>query len=207
MDAPLPDLTPVPAFVVVRHGNTFGAGEPPRRIGARTDLPLTPAGETQAHALGMHFAGQGWHFTRVLTSPLIRTRDTANIIVSHLPCTPDPAPEEWLREIDHGPDENQSEDAVLARIGPAALRAWDEEAIPPPGWTVDAETRLRAWRDLLAQDAGPTLLVTSNGAARFALMAAGLTSRGGLKLPTGAYGALRKAPDATLALAEWGRRP
>ena len=31
-------------LVIVRHGNTFEAGEPPRRIGARTDLPLTATG-------------------------------------------------------------------------------------------------------------------------------------------------------------------
>ncbi|MGA3882329.1 histidine phosphatase family protein, partial [Bacillus pumilus] len=47
-------------FVIVRHGNTFAAGEPPRRIGARTDLPLTAQGQAQAEALGAHFAALGW---------------------------------------------------------------------------------------------------------------------------------------------------
>ena len=28
-------------LVVIRHGNTFEADEEPRRVGARTDLPLT----------------------------------------------------------------------------------------------------------------------------------------------------------------------
>jgi len=59
-------------FVIVRHGNTFAPGETPRRIGARTDLPLTPGGEAQAQALGAHFARLGWHFKRVLVSPLER---------------------------------------------------------------------------------------------------------------------------------------
>ena len=39
-------------FIVVRHGNTFEADEQPRRIGARTDLPLTAKGVEQARALG-----------------------------------------------------------------------------------------------------------------------------------------------------------
>jgi probable phosphoglycerate mutase len=55
-------------------------GEPPRRIGARTDLPLTPAGEEQGAALGRHFAAQGWHFARALVSPLARTCATAAAI-------------------------------------------------------------------------------------------------------------------------------
>jgi probable phosphoglycerate mutase len=114
-------------FIIVRHGNTFEAGEPPRRIGARTDLPLTAASLAQGHALSAHFAGQGWRFARVLVSPLTRTRETECAILSHQ--LPDaivtPKPCDWLREIDHGPDEDRSEDAVLARIGAArfALRA------------------------------------------------------------------------------------
>jgi probable phosphoglycerate mutase len=200
-------------FIIVRHGNTFEAGEPPRRIGARTDLPLTAAGTAQGHALGAHFAAQGWRFSRVLVSPLVRTRATALAILGHQPpdalVTPEPC--DWLREIDHGPDEDMTEDAVLARIGAAALAAWDERAEPPPGWTVDAEARIAGWRRVFGQAEGvvegPTLLVTSNGAARFALRAAGLEVPGGLKLPTGSYGTILRKPDGALDVAEWGRRP
>lgn len=194
-------------FVIVRHGNTFEAGEIPRRIGARTDLPLTDAGQVQAHALGAHFAALGWQFARVLVSPLARTRETARAILSHLPGAPEPQRCEWLREIDHGPDENRAEDAVLARIGAEALAAWDERAEPPPGWTVDAEARIAAWRSVFAQDGGATLLVTSNGAARFALRAAGLPAPGGLKLPTGSFGVIRRRADGALDAPVWGRRP
>lgn len=194
-------------FIIVRHGNTFEAGEPPRRIGARTDLPLTAAGTAQGHALGEHFAARGWHFARVMVSPLVRTRATAQAILSHLPGSPEPEPCDWLREIDHGPDEDIAEDAVLARIGASALAAWDERAEPPPGWTVDAETRIAGWRALFGQEEAPTLLVTSNGAARFALMAAGLAVPAGLKLPTGSYGTILQGPDGALDVAEWGRRP
>lgn len=198
-------------FVIVRHGNTFESGEPPRRIGARTDLPLTVAGLAQAEALGVHFAAQGMAFARVLVSPLARTWQTAAAILRHLPDALEAEPAQWLREIDHGPDENATEEAVQARIGAEALVAWDEQAVPPPGWQVDAEARIADWRALFAAASGPVLLVTSNGAARFALVAAGLASGSGMKLPTGSYGVIHReevgAGTGTLTLAEWGRRP
>ena len=194
-------------FVIVRHGNTFEAGEPPRRIGARTDLPLTVAGQAQADALGAHFSTLGLGFARVLVSPLLRTQQTAAAILRHLPGTTAPKPCDWLREIDHGPDENRAEDAVLARIGAEALAAWDNHGVAPMGWRVDAQARVAAWRDIFKEEQGPILFVTSNGAARFALIAAELARPAGMKLPTGAYGVIHRAPGGGLDVATWGRRP
>lgn len=200
-------------LVVVRHGNTFEAGEPPRRIGARTDLPLTARGAEQAEMLGRHFAAKGWHFTRALVSPLLRTRQTAAAILACQRNAPQIKAADFLREIDHGPDENATEEAVLARIGTPALAAWDANATPPPGWEVEAAMRIAAWQTLLAQvPATPTLLVTSNGAGRFALMAddalaqkaAALPS---LKLPTGGYGVIQRSASGELDVACWGQRP
>jgi len=191
-------------FVIARHGNTFATGEPPRRIGARTDLPLTLAGVAQAEALGEHFAERGWRFARILTSPLLRTRDTAAAIAARLG-GPEPKAAQFLREIDHGPDEDRPESEVVARIGAEALAAWDREGVVPPGWQVDAEMRLTAWRELLSAEQGPLLLVTSNGAARFALLAAGLAVPD-MKLPTGGYGVIRHEGSG-LAAPVWGVRP
>ena len=193
-------------FVIVRHGNTFEAGEPARRIGARTDLPLTPAGVAQAEALGRHFAQQGWHFAQALVSPLRRTQATAAAILAHQPVIAS-RPYEWLREIDHGPDEDRPEAEVMARIGAQALAAWDREGTPPPGWIVDAPARLHAWQAFLTTASQPTLLVTSNGAARFALLALGLAPGGALKLATGAYGLIVREADGALRLAAWDVRP
>jgi broad specificity phosphatase PhoE len=80
---------------IVRHGNTFAAREEPRRIGARTDLPLVESGRAQAEALAAHFAAQGIRFARCLCSPLLRTRQTAAIVAPY--CAIEPT--EWLREI------------------------------------------------------------------------------------------------------------
>ncbi|WP_068092776.1 histidine phosphatase family protein [Novosphingobium rosa] len=201
-------------FVIVRHGNTFAASEAPRRIGARTDLPLTGSGQQQARALGAHFAAKGWHFGQALISPLRRTRETAEAILAAQPSPPAPQPRDWLAEIDHGPDENRTEDEVLARLGPDALAAWDHHATPPPGWTVEAETRKAAWRDLFAAPPGnaPLLLVTSNGAARFALLADPALAQAAqalphLKLPTGSYGVIQRGEDGDLHITDWGVRP
>lgn len=200
-------------FIVARHGNTFEAGERPRRIGARTDLPLTAAGVAQARALGRHFSDEGHRIARVLVSPLLRTRQTAEVILKEVAPALAPQPCEWLREIDHGPDENMPEDAVLARIGRATLDAWDASATPPQDWIVDAEMRVAAWQALFAEaQDGPTLIVTSNGAARFALLAdpalvvatVGLSS---LKLPTGGYGVIERDVAGVLCVSMWGRRP
>ncbi|WP_156678245.1 histidine phosphatase family protein [Sphingomonas profundi] len=201
-------------LVIVRHGNTFAPGETPLRIGARTDLPLVPGGIAQARALGGWFAGAGIRFDRAFVSPLRRTQETAALILDDQPDPPAIEPAGWLAEIDHGPDEGRTDAAVVARIGADALAQWDERAVPPPGWLVDKESRLAAWRALYdaAEGMGGTLLiVTSNGSARFALMAqvalhAEARALPSLKIRTGAWGEI--AVEAGVArLCGWDLRP
>ena len=204
-----------PMFIIVRHGNTFEADEQPRRIGARTDLPLTAKGKDQARALGSCFAARGWHFGRVLVSPLLRTRQTAEGIIAQMPNASQVETADFLREIDHGPDENLPEEEVLARIGQEALAAWECEAKVPPDWKVEPQARVTAWKSLFAAEpAGgpPTLLVTSNGAARFALLAdhglrEAAKTLSSLKLPTGGFGIVTRDPQRKLLLEAWGERP
>ena len=199
-------------LVIVRHGNTFEAGEPPRRIGARTDLPLTAAGVAQAEALGRHFAANGVRFDRVLSSDLKRTRATAEAIAGTAPEI-EIAP--FLIEIDHGPDEGKSEADIVARLGSDAVEKWETEWIAPEGWDVGAEWRLPAWREFAGRMAtelpdGTILLVTSNGSARFALAALGLKTgdkHGSVKLRTGSYGLVEIGSGADFRLLGWNMRP
>lgn len=199
-------------FVIVRHGNTFVQGEAPRRIGSATDLPLVESGRDQAQRLGMRFAVRKWQFERIFCSPLRRTRETATIMQGVLPDAPVPELLALLAEVDHGVDEDQPEDVVLARIGRGALTAWDRHGLAPPGWRVDRDERIEAWRRLYAgREGGTTLLVTSNGAARFALHADPILVKQAewlpsLKLRTGAFGVIRQGPDG-LRLIAWDRRP
>lgn len=200
---------------IVRHGNTFEAGEAPRRIGTRTDLPLTAMGLLQAEALGAHFAQLGVQFARALSSGLKRTRATAEAILQHQPHPLVLETADFLAEVDHGPDENQPEDAVLARIGRAALELWDAEAVPPPGWEARPEWRRGRWlafadEAVTAHRDDAILLVTSNGAARFALAAFGLKPGGkaqGVKFRTGSYGLVEAGGSGKFRLLDWDKRP
>lgn len=187
--------------VIARHGNTFAANEVPRRVGARTDLPLVASGRAQATALAVHFKTLGFVFDRCLTSPLLRTRETANLVLEGTTCPI--ATADWLVEIDHGPDEGRTEDEVRARIGDEALAAWESVATPPIGWLVDADRRRAAWITCFAEaaaSAGTTLIVTSNGAARFAAPGAG-------RLRTGAYGEIAISSSAPPRIVAWDIRP
>jgi broad specificity phosphatase PhoE len=190
---------------IIRHGNTFAPGEPARRVGARTDIPLVESGRAQAQRLGAWFAGEGVPVARLLTSPLLRARETAQAIAVACDHAAD-GTRDWLGEIDHGPDENRVEADVVARIGAQAIADWDERGIAPDGWLVDADTRIAAWRAFFAEDGtGADLLVTSNGAARFALLAAGLPLAS-LKLRTGAFGELVVDAGA-VRVVRWDVRP
>lgn len=191
---------------IIRHGNTFASGAQACRIGSRTDLPLVESGQVQAQRLGAWFAAQDFAITRLLTSPLLRARQTAQAIADATGHAPD-GTRDWLGEIDHGPDEGRPEAQVLARIGAQAIADWDERAIAPVDWIVDADARIAAWRAYFAEGGeGVDLLVTSNGAARFALLAAGLPL-GSLKLRTGAFGELTLDADGGVTLVQWDARP
>lgn len=199
---------------IVRHGNTFEAGETPRRIGARTDIPLVESGREQARALGRWFLEQGVRFDEALTSPLSRTRETAELILAPQDDAPPMEPADWLAEIDHGPDEGLCEQAVVDRIGSDALKAWETRGSAPPGWQVNAAARCAAWRGLFDRNEARErthLLVTSNGAARFALLAhphlwATAQALPSLKLRTGSYGRITLIGDAP-RLDAWDVRP
>ncbi|MEZ5937942.1 MAG: phosphoglycerate mutase family protein [Hyphomonadaceae bacterium] len=199
---------------IVRHGNTFDKGDVVTRVGGRTDLPLSSSGRAQADALARHFAGDGIAFTSARTSPLSRTRATAEAILAAQAAPPELETALFLREIDYGPDENRPEPEVIARIGEDALRAWEEAGAPPPGWRVDPEAIVGNWRTLmvkLATQPGDHLVVTSNGVARFALWCVE-RGRAGAKLSTGGYGVIRLAarPDSDpdeATIETWNIRP
>lgn len=192
---------------IVRHGDTFEMGDTPRRIGARSNLPLVRSGRTQAAALGDCFRESSISFDCAFAGPLARTRDTALAILQGRK-QPTLQIVGWLAEIDHGPDEGRSEAEVLARIGVDALAAWDRNAVAPVEWRLNKAKRLAAWRALLkAPPAGDTLLVTSNGAARFVFLASEIERpASGLKLRTGAYGIIERQQENWRLIA-WDERP
>lgn len=195
---------------VVRHGNTFDKGDTVTRVGGRTDLPLSVSGRAQADALAAHFAETP--FAAALASPLQRTRATARAILSKRSDAPALLIRPFLREIDYGPDENQPEEQVVARLGEATLKAWDDYGTPPPGWDVDPDALKAGWSALLREIAempadSNVLVVTSNGTARF-LPDIVDTKPAALdrKLKTGAWGEI-SVDRRSASITEWNMRP
>ncbi len=85
----MPDATPT--LWLLRHGET-----PWTILGrhtGRTDLALTPRGEEQAVALGRRLGGRP--FGLILTSPLVRARDTCRLAGYGAIATPEPDLQEW----------------------------------------------------------------------------------------------------------------
>ena len=187
---------------IVRHGNTFDKGDTILRVGGKTDLPLSSSGLEQANRLAMAF--ENIDFSKAYSSDLKRTRQTAEAILGQS-CY-DLA--DFLTEVDYGPDEGLPETEVVARIGADALRRWDSEAIPPNGWKVDVEGLRTAWQAFLAgcDPNANTLVVTSNGVARFLLDVVVSDKNVPLKLRTGAYGIVALDPVGPV-LTGWDIRP
>ncbi|MDX1293437.1 MAG: histidine phosphatase family protein [Hyphomonas sp.] len=197
-------------LIIVRHGNTFDKGDTITRVGGRTDLPLSESGREQAAALGRHF--HDTRFIAAFCSTLARTRQTARAIIGMRTGSPALLVLPFLTEVDYGPDENQPEDKVVARIGAAALEAWERDATPPDGWHVDVEGLRAGWRGLLARAAGlgqaeTALVVTSNGIARFLPDVVDAQPDDlDRKLKTGAWGEV--VVDATGSrITNWNQRP
>lgn len=194
---------------IVRHGNTFDRGQTVTRVGGRTDLPLSVSGSEQAGRLSEKLRGQ--RFTAAVCSPLLRTRQTARIILSGRRDAPPLLIEPFLREIDYGPDENRPETEVVERLGPA-LEAWEKSGTPPPGWHADPDRIRLGWRGLLERAAtlaaaDAVLIVTSNGIARFLPDLADSAPPGlERKLATGAWGEILVAGGARHILS-WNERP
>lgn len=107
-------------LVIVRHGNTFRAGETPTRVGARTDLPLVE--EERARSAGRYLREKGIVIDKVISAPLKRTLETANYILEEMNVDLPIIQDLRLKEIDYGPDENMVEDHVIKTFGISLFR-------------------------------------------------------------------------------------
>lgn len=210
-------MTQTTTLLIARHGNTFRPEETPTRVGARTDLDLVPSGEQQAHDLARYLSEYRLIPDVIFTSHLKRTIQMAEIICEDLDIDPEIIPEAAFNEIDYGPDENKTEDEVIARLGQDALKQWDEDAKVPDGWIVNPEAIIQSWADFAAdmedEYEGQTILViTSNGITRFAPHLTGdfeaFKDQHAIKISTGALCVLNKidsAPNWTVD--GWNIRP
>jgi 2,3-bisphosphoglycerate-dependent phosphoglycerate mutase len=203
-------------LLIARHGNTFDPGETVRRVGGRTDLPLSASGRLQAEKLGHYLYTHGLQPAGLYTSTLARTQHTAALAMQAAGWALDSQALALFDEVDYGVDENQPESAVLERLGAAALAAWEAEAIVPPGWCVDPAAIIKHWHNFaetlrMTQNGQTSLVVTSNGVARFAPHItgdwAGFCAQHQPKMATGALSILRHTPAAGWQIAAWNIRP
>ena len=155
-------------LIIARHGNTFRPGETPTRVGAKTDLPLVE--EERARGIGKYLKKNGYAPTKIYAAPLKRTMETAKLAAEELGFTDTIVPLTDFTENDYGPDENKTEDEVIARIGQDAIDLWNAKAIVPNGWKVDPEKLATVWKDFATsiKDGETVLAVSSNGVIRFA---------------------------------------
>jgi 2,3-bisphosphoglycerate-dependent phosphoglycerate mutase len=183
-------------LLIARHGNTFRPGDIVMRAGARTDLPLVQSGLEQAAALGRYLHAHNLRPDHVFTSHLQRTKQTAYRAMEAIDCPVPMEPLDIFNEVDYGPDENKPETEVVARLGEAAIKAWDEDGILPEGWKGDVNQIKKAWLDFGQRMAHmfkdkTVLVVTSNGVARFAPVLTGdfegFKASRKLKISTGAF--------------------
>jgi 2,3-bisphosphoglycerate-dependent phosphoglycerate mutase len=85
-------------FIFLRHGESVGNQED--RFQGHADFPLTDTGRLQAQFLADRWKSSGQSFDRAISSPLLRARETAEILCNTLavPLQFDP---DW-KEIDSG---------------------------------------------------------------------------------------------------------
>lgn len=202
-------------LIIARHGNTFEAGETPRRVGAATDLPLTTIGLKQGRNIGAYLKKINLLPDEIYTSRLLRTRQTAEQILAETQLELQPQATVIFNELDYGPDENKTEDEVVARIGEQAINDWEEKGIVPRGWNPNADIITERWKTFADEITrthpdGIVLVVTSNGIARFALGLTGdfetASTQYGLKLATGAFGILEH-DGQNWTVQNWNVRP
>jgi 2,3-bisphosphoglycerate-dependent phosphoglycerate mutase len=203
-------------LLIARHGNTFGPGDIVTRVGT-TDLPLVESGLLQGRLLGAHLKQNNLIPDVIFTSKLQRAIQTAEQAQSVMGTD---LPLETLsifNEIDYGPDENQPEDKVLARLGKEAIKAWETHASVPEGWKVIPQEIIKNWlefsRRLQRDYAGKTcLVVTSNGIARFSPYLTGdfsaFSTQHSIKISTGALCVFTNtAPSTAWDCLQWNIKP
>jgi phosphoserine phosphatase len=138
-----------PRFLLVRHGETEWNRQ--KRFQGQIDVPLNENGKTQS-AQAAEFL-KGVPIDRAVSSPLLRPKETAEIILQHHPqVTLDFDPN--LAEISHGLWEGKLESEIEAEF-PGELQRWQrtpEKVQMPEGENLEQvwQRAIAAWENLLA---------------------------------------------------------
>jgi len=159
-------------FILLRHGESVGNAQ--GVLQGQADYPLSDRGREQARLLATRWKKEGITFDRVLASPLLRARETAQIVTEALGIDLQVDPD-WM-EFDWGELNGLTGEQIRQRSD----IQWDN---PYYYYGVNGESRwkvfLRAGRtlqNLIEQSQGRTLIV-AHGAilSRFLFAALGIT--------------------------------
>lgn len=177
-------------LLLVRHGQTEWSRS--GRYQGRSDPPLIDEGHAQALQIGICARGQG--IRSILTSPLRRARETAEIIAATLGLGA-PRVDPRLIELAYGAWEGLTQAEVRA-CWPDQLRQWkrapDTAALPGGESLADLRQRLQQFLqdpEWTAHDGG-VLIVSHAGPIRIALLEAAGMSLGMFRKITVATGSL-----------------
>lgn len=166
----VPPVITATTLCLVRHGETDWnlAG----RLQGREDVPLNERGRAQAGRCAVAVAGSTWDV--VLTSPLLRAAQTAEIIAAAVGIDPVGVPE--LVERDYGAASGLTRDEVRRRYPDGVVPGEESRsALAERGMAV-----VRSWVDRLP---GRRILVVSHGGVISSVLE--LASAGGITVAPG----------------------
>jgi phosphoserine phosphatase len=157
---------------LVRHGQTSWNQE--QRLQGLRDIPLNRTGIRQSHRLAKWYRNTG--VRRIVSSPLLRARRTAQILAE---CTGrTPIIDDRLREIDHGPWTGLRLGAIEDRF-PEDFRTWS--FFPEKLRLSNGESLMAVYRrctgallDLIKDNPHEDILVVSHGVVNALLLCAAL---------------------------------
>ena len=183
-----------PRIYLVRHGEADWNAQ--GRMLTFTDQPLNARGERQAATLAADLADVRWD--RAISSPLVRARRTAEVVLGARHDAPPLVVDDRLREMDFGPYEGWSEADFAADPTTARLRREGGEL--PGVESEDAVTERVLWFLASLGDTSGTTLVVGHGHSLRLLIAAALG------LPT-SFSRLLRIRNCRPAVLEPGPRP
>ena len=146
-------------FTLLRHGESVGNAQ--ARWQGQSDYPLTDMGRAQARALAERWKSEDVKFDLAIASPLVRARETAEIIAAELNVKVELDPI-WM-ERDIGEMEGLTADEVRQRPQPQYVTPYNSIGGDGEG---DWELFLRAGKalhDLLRRPVGSYLVVSHGG--------------------------------------------
>jgi probable phosphoglycerate mutase len=132
-----------PTLVLVRHGQT-ALNASGRLQGRRVDEPLTDVGRRQAAAAAAVAVAAGpGTVARVVTSPLLRARETAAAIAAAVGGGIEPVVDERWTELDYG----EYDGLPFGEVPPSVWDAWrtDTSFAPPGGGESLSALATRVW--------------------------------------------------------------